>query len=205
MKYLKPDLIPTKRNLLITKKNLVMANKGHELLDKKYKVLLREFLVVKKESIQLQNQLQPIMVQGIKLLIFVQMEMGEKNLVKISNQIPFDTLEITYKNTMGASIPNIIITHNTNNIIGYNLNESTATLDEAFLVWKDIKNLIQKLVEIEITVEQINKTLKKARKRAAALKNITIPAYEKRIKYIAEQLEERERDEIARVSVARGM
>ena len=205
MNYLNPDLIPTKRNFLITKKNLVMAEKGHELLDKKYKVLLREFLVIKNESIQLRNQLQQTMAQGIKLLTFAQMEIGEKNLVKISKQIPFDTLQITYKNTMGASIPNIIITHNINNIIGYNLNEGTATLDEAFLVWNDIKNLIQKLVEIETTAEQINKILKKARKRAAALKNITIPAYEKRIKYIAEQLEERERDEIARVRVARDM
>jgi len=84
----------------------------------------------------------------------------------------------------------------------YSLYESTASLDEAFFAWKNVKHLLIRLAEAETTIQRINTQLQKAKKRATALKNITIPKYEAHVKYITNQLEERERDELARVKMA---
>jgi len=191
-----PELLPTKRNLLTAKRNLVLANHGHDLLDKKQKVLMRELISIKNSASQLRVQLDNALKKAIML--------GDKRLKKISGKIPLDTsLKITYRNVMGALIPKIEGKLKDYVSPPYALGESTCSIDEAFFAWVDVKFLIQKLAEAETSTRNIKSQLQKARRRAAALKNITIPAYEARIKYISEQLEECERDELARVKIAR--
>jgi len=195
-----PELLPTKRNLMLAKRNLTFANQGHDLLDKKYKVLLRELTTLKSTTNQLKRQFGDALQNAKKLLAVVQIEVGDKSLKKISGLQPPDTsLHITYRSIMGAVIPKIESDTKKHIAPPYNLCDSTASLDEAFFAWQKVKFLLVKLIEAETATRRITIQLQKAKKRAAALKNITIPLYESRIKHISDRLEERERDELVRV------
>jgi len=198
-----PEFLPTKHNLLATKKNLLLAKQGHDLLDKKQKVLMRELNKIKKSVNQLQMKLEFALEKAIKMLCVAKAGMGGHAIKKLCNKItPDKDLLISNKIIMGVLIPKVSAKNHTPP--PYALWESTASIDEAFLAWQKVKFLMQKLAEVETGTRNLSTQLKKTQKRAAALKNIIIPIQEKRIKYISEQLEERERDDLARVRVARG-
>ena len=57
------------------------------------------------------------------------------------------------------------------------------------------------LAEVENSVYRLANTIRKTQKRANALKNISIPRFEKTIKFISESLEEKEREEFSRQKV----
>ena len=195
-----PEQFPTKRNLMTAKRNLTLANQGHNLLDKKYKVLLRELAAVKFLANQLKRQLDDALQNATALLTVAKTEVGDRTLKKISDAQHLDTsLQITYRNIMGAMIPKMEGGTKKHTAPPYSLSESTASLDEALFAWQSVKVLLVKRIEAETAMQRITVQLQKAKKRAAALKNITIPLYESRIKYISNQLEERERDELVRI------
>ena len=195
-----PELLPTKRNLILAKRNLALAIQGHDLLDKKHKVLLRELSAVKSSVTQLKCQFDKALQNAKTILSVAQMEVGDRRLKKIIKSQPIDTsLQISYRSVMGAVIPQMEYDAKKHAAPPYSLYDSTASFDEAFFAWQSVKFLLIKLIEAEITTQRITTQLKKAKKRASALKNITIPGYETRIKYISNQLEEKERDELARI------
>jgi len=194
------ELFPTKRNLTLAKRNLAFANQGHDLLDKKYKVLLRELSVIKSSASQFKCQFEKALQSAKTLLVTAQTEVGDKALKKITESQPIDiSVRISYRNVMGATIPKIECDAKKHTIPPYSLCDSTASLDEAFFAWQHVKFLLVKLIETETAAQRIHMQLQKAKKRAAALENIIIPAYQLQIKYISAQLEERERDELTRI------
>lgn len=198
-----PNLLPTKRNLNIIRRNLSIATQGHNLLDKKHKVILRELVFTKITWKELQNRFYDVLQNAKNMLDTAKSEVGDKLQKKIIESQPLDTsLQITYRSIMGVVIAKVNINKKKYTSPPYTLGESTVSLDEALFAWQNVKILLVKLAEAETAINHINLQLQKARKRAAALKNITIPAYESQIKYISNQLEERERDELARVKAA---
>ena len=57
------------------------------------------------------------------------------------------------------------------------------------------------LAEIENSIYRLAQAIKKAQKRANALKNIVIPGFDETIRVITEALEEKEREEFVRLKV----
>ena len=87
--------------------------------------------------------------------------------------------------------------------IPYSLSETTVSFDEAVHAWKTARELIITHAVLENTIFRLDLHIRKTQKRASALENITIPMYIARIKYIQERLEERERDELARLKLVK--
>lgn len=83
-----------------------------------------------------------------------------------------------------------------------NLEEGTTATDEAYLSMQEVQLIFESTSRAEAKVKQLTKEMQKAQKRALALKNITIPTLKTRIKYIRDQLEEKDRDELVRVKQA---
>ncbi|MCL2285061.1 MAG: V-type ATP synthase subunit D [Firmicutes bacterium] len=171
------DLLPTKRNLLLLKRNLKLVKQGHDLLEKKHKILLLEQNAAKRKAAQIKHELTDALTNAKQLLVIARAEVGDKPVNKICGLQPQDTNELP----------------------PYSLWESTVSLDEAFFAWQKVKILKVKHGDAELAVQRISVQLKKTAKRAAALKSIQIPFYESRAKYISNQLEEQERDELARI------
>ena len=76
-----------------------------------------------------------------------------------------------------------------------------SSLDEAYIKFLKVKDLIRKQAEIENSVYRLATSIKKTQKRANALSDIIIPMYQGNIKFIAESLEEKEREEFVRLKV----
>jgi len=197
----KMEIVPTKKNLQTAKHKLYLAAQGYDMLDRKHKTLLQELVLIEDTTKQIKNQLISRLKMSKYLLNHTMLEIKAEKLKKIAKKIPIETsFIITFRNVMGITVPKV--EEIAKKKPPYNLYEGSISLDEAFLAWQEVKMLLLKLAELQTVTKCIEAGMKKARKRASALKNITIPKYETQIKYISNQLGERERDELARVKLA---
>jgi len=198
------NAFPTKRNLLNARHSLALARRGYDLLDKKRLVLMLELSAYKKSGKLLREDLHTAMKDARHILALAQMENITERIKSLCQFVPYDiSISINSASMMGVSIPKIEITGKKPAILPYDIGKSTEALDKALKAWNETKLIILKLAEVDTAIYRINCHMLQAQRRASALKNITIPACEARIKYISEQLEERERDEMARVKMAK--
>jgi len=195
---------PTKKNLLLAIQRLALARKGYYLLDKKRQVLLMELRAIKGQADEASINLQEVLSSAHKALSTAEKEMGKERVHGIIKGLPKEwDVEIDFHSIMGGEIT-MIKEQKTEGRkkIPYKLDNTTISLDEAVLAWKKARELIISWAAIENSIYRLNIHIRKTQKRANALGNITIPKYEARIKYISERLEERERDELARLKLA---
>ena len=201
---------PIKRNLFLTKQRLALARKGYDLLDKKLHVLMNELRVIQIQANGVWEELKEVLDNAHKRLHDAHMEMGIKRISQIaecSNSPVSDDFtdgygEMCFRSIMGVELPQVN-REEAFSPIKYTLHNTTASLDEATLAWKEARKLIISWAVIENTMYRLRLHIRKTQKRANALGNITIPKYEARVKYIGERLEERERDELARMKLAK--
>ena len=192
---------PTKRNLLLARQRLALARKGYDLLDKKRQVLAKELAAIQVQAQQIQQGLHKALGRAQDALDIAFMDMGRERVERVCHSTPKSaTVEILFRSIMGVEVP-LVNSKNATDLIYYKLSDTTMSLDETILAWREARAIIIAWSAIENTIHQLNLHIKKTQKRANALGNITIPKYEARIKYIQEQLEERERDELARLKL----
>src|SRR5699024_9301657 len=83
----------------------------------------------------------------------------------------------------------------------YGMEHTNSKLDYAYQCFHEVKKLTVTLVEVENGVYRLANAIRKSQKRANALKNIVIPGFEHDIKFITEDMEEKERKELTRQKV----
>jgi len=207
---------PTKRNLLLARERLALARKGYDLLDKKRQVLVNELRTVLEQAKQASDALREALDKAYKNLHIAVKEIGMRRLSHVSAahgvlQAQQNLLIETgaksdgngklFRSIMGVELPMFDddIFHPT----FCELHKSTVSLDKAVLAWTEARKFIISWAAIENTMYRLQLHIKKTQKRANALGNITIPKYEARVKYIRERLEERERDDLARLKLVK--
>ena len=189
------------KNLQAVKYKLYLATGGYNLLDRKHKALFRELVSIKNTTKQIKKQLVLSLKSSKNLVNRAKSEINENKWKRICQKSSISTgIVITFCKIMNVQVPKIAVT--VKKMPPYSIYESTVSLDEAFFAWQEVKILLQKLAEAQAATKRIKAVMKKAQKRAAALKNITIPNCKAEIKYISGLMEERERDELARVRLA---
>ena len=78
---------------------------------------------------------------------------------------------------------------------------ANSKLDYAYLCFHRVKVMTVTLVEVENSVYRLANAIRKAQKRANALRYIVSPGFEHDIKFISDALEEKEREEFSRQKV----
>jgi V/A-type H+-transporting ATPase subunit D len=116
----------------------------------------------------------------------------------IAKAIPIDDhLEITYRSVMGVEIPKVL--YDKEKIqLRYGISNTNTKFDYAYKSFLKVRDLILVLAEVDNALYRLADAIRKSRKRANALKNIVIPDYKNKIKYISDTLEEKEREEFTR-------
>ena len=99
---------------------------------------------------------------------------------------------------MGVPLPRID-THGAPPTLTYSLADTTAFLDEASQAFKEVLAEIPLLASLEVSVRRIARELKKTQRRVNALERIFIPNFEDTIRFIQDNLEEQDREEIFRM------
>jgi len=167
-----------KANLLAAKKNLALAKKGHDLLEVKQNALIQEVRRGEKTVSEIKAKLMKVKKVAERAFTIAAMEIGRETAERVVNE------------TGASPLP-------------YRLEDTTAAVDKAFFARREVIALEDELTKAETALTRQKERLRRTKKRVSALRNISIPNYEKRVKYVTGQIEEHERDEMVRQKAAR--
>ena len=192
-------VLPTKGNLIATKHSLELATTGYELMDRKRNILTREMMGLISKAEALQSRIDSTFTEAYDALMLANITLGKT--IHIAESVPVDgSVELRYRSVMGVEIPTVLA-DTAPPALTYGASVTNSALDDAYLKFHKVKELARELAELENTIFRLAFTIKKTQKRANALKNIVIPGYNETISLITEALEEKEREEFARLKV----
>jgi V/A-type H+-transporting ATPase subunit D len=194
-------MVPTKGNLIIARNTLKLCRTGFELLDEKRNILVRELIALMDTAKELQNKMSNTFDEAYLALQRANIEMGIDEVEKISHAVEIeDRIEVKYRSVMGVEIPIVIMPENEMKPV-YGFKNTSIALDIARHKFNLVKSMTKTLAQVENSIYRLADSIKKAQKRANALKNIMIPKYEQETKLIQNFLEEKEREEFSRLKV----
>lgn len=190
---------PTKGNLMKIKKSLELAKVGYDLLDRKRNILIRETMGLIDSAADIRSRIAESYRIAYQALEEANMSMGIVD--EFAAFVPVENgLTISSRSVMGVEIPTVSLDPvPTDNYFGFR--RTTAKLDEAYRRFNEVKQLTAELAQTENSVYRLATGIKKAQKRANALKNIIIPRFEEQVKTITSALDEKDREEFSRLKV----
>lgn len=194
---------PTKGNLTATKHSRELAETGYELMDRKRNILIRELMTLMEEAEQLQSQIDGTFAQAYGALRLAEISMGGSAQTGADGMPIDDSVTLRFRSVMGVELPSVTADDPVLDGPPYGLAFTTADLDFAYFRFAEVKRLIAKMAQTENSIYRLAYSVKKAQKRANALKNIVIPDLDSEIARISEELEERDREEFARLKVVK--
>lgn len=191
------EMLPTKANLIAAKQSLALATTAYELLERKRNILIQELVALIDEAEKLQAQIDDVFSRAYAALQTANISMGQT--IHVAEAISIDdSVEIRSRSIMGVEIPTVVHSGNPPQL-EYSLTQTNSALDNAVLEFNRVKELTRELAELENTIYRLADAVKKAPKRANALKNVVIPRYKATILSITTALEEKEREEFSRL------
>ncbi len=193
---------PTKGNLILAKNSLALATQGYGLMDKKRNILLRELMGLIEKAKSIQSEIDTTFQTAYKALQKANIELGIRFVEEIADSIPVETsVKIKVRSIMGTEIPLVEYDTAAPEKPLYSFYSTSDSLDEACRAFQKVKELTLELSMVETSAYRLADSIKKTQKRANALKNITIPAYQTLVKNISDALEEKDREEFTRLKV----
>lgn len=192
-------IFPTKGNLINTKKSLSLARLGFDLMDRKRNILIREMMSLIDKAKSIRGEIENTFASAYQSLQLANITLGLVD--NIADGIVVETgITVTYRSVMGVEIPKVTLDTSLINR-PYGFLGTNSQLDDAFYKFLKAKEISVVLAEIENSVYRLANEIKKTQRRANALKNIIIPQFEHTVKYIADALEEKEREDFSRLKV----
>ncbi len=196
-------MVPTKGNLIIAKNTLKLSRTGYELLDKKRNILIREMMDLIDAAKAIQDEIAETFAAAYDALQRANIELGITNVQRIGYAAPIENgITIKLRSVMGVTIP-IVELSESEPVPVYGFANTSSTLDEAYIKFRDVKLLTRRLAQIENSGYRLADSIKKTQKRANALKNIMIPRYEEETKNIQNALEEKDIEEFSRLKAVK--
>lgn len=195
------QVFPTKANLMNTKKSLDLAKLGYELMDRKRNILVREMMLLIDEAAEIQKKVSVNYERAYAALRKAYITLG--NCRDYAENVPVDnSLIVDCRSVMGVELP-VVRIEEKEAYASYGLQNTNSMLDEAYLRFKEVKQLTARLAETENCVYRLADAINKTQKRANALDNILIPQFEQTVKFISDALEEKEREDFSRLKVTK--
>ena len=192
-------VFPTKGNLIASKKSLALAQLGFDLLDRKRNILIREIMLLSDEAKRLQGSIDEAYKDAYDALRNANISLGV--ITRYAKCVPVDDgITLSTRSVMGTELVNCELEKKPRKL-WYGLSQTDSKLDEAYIRFKYVKELTIKLAETENNIYRLSVGIRKAGRRANALKNIMIPKYEEQVRFISAALEEKEREEFSRMKV----
>ncbi|HBL83679.1 MAG: hypothetical protein A2Y17_08935 [Clostridiales bacterium GWF2_38_85] len=188
-------VIPTKGNLIALKKQLSLAKLGYELLDRKRNIMLREMIALAGVAAKVQEKSNTAFEEAYNALREANFTAGQNNIKDIANILPLrEGIMIRTRSVMGVEIPELIESDFEKDPI-YGMLRSDSYIDRVYLKFNNARKYAAQQAAIENSVYRLAYAIKQAQKRANALKNIIIPMLSEQVLYIADYLEEKEREQ----------
>ena len=221
------NLLPTKGNLIAAKRSRMLARTGYELMDRKRNILIRELMGMMDTAKELQGQIDAVFTEAYTALQAANIRLGICDRIAEAVDVD-DSLTLRYRSVMGVELPRIpgqsppprpeygmgdtcseldecylkfYRVKELTRRLGYAFLSTSPALDEARMHFEKVKELTVKLSMVENSAYRLASSIRKTQKRANALQNIVIPGLDGTIRFITDALEEKEREEFARLKV----
>jgi len=190
----KLDVPPTRSQWIELRKNLVFAQEGYELLDQKRTVLTMELLGRLDAVRRTERDLDPLLARAFAALRDTTLDLGSAALERHGRSVVGrPEIKVSARPVMGLLVPVLEITGH-KPVPQFGVLDTPARLDDAVKLFEEALVLVARLAELQNLVIRLARELRKTQRRVNALEKIFIPAYRETITYIADSLEERERE-----------
>jgi len=184
--------------------SLKLAKKGHDLLEQKRTILLMELTGRIREARTLQADLERVFSEAYFSLQMAGLSLGIDNVEELAYSVPeADDFTIRLHSVMGVEIPKVDPVEK-GPVPCYSFLGTSGVLDAAYSHAREVLSLIARLAEVETSVYRLAVQIRKTFRRVNALEKVVIPSNKKVLAWIANVLEENDREDFIRMKTARG-
>ncbi len=194
------NVTATKIELLKYKRSSQVASMVQKILDDKRKVLLKNIEEMIIEATKARGGIWEPLQDVYKSVNEAYLSLGTSTVESVAESAPaVMQVDVTVKRVVDVKIPALNVTEKDTTSMPYGLADTNSAIDRAAKQIKEALPKICKAAEYENAIFSLAKALEKTQKLLNALENVIIPQYQQRIKFILATLEEREREEFAKL------
>lgn len=194
------NVAATKIELLKYKRSSQVATMVQKILDDKRKVLLKNIEEMIEEASKARGGIWDPLQDIYKSVSEAYLLLGTSNVDAVAQMTPaVMEVDVDVRRVVDVKVPTLNVTEKDTKSMPYGFADTNSSIDRAAKQIKLLLPQICKAAEYENSIFSLAKALEKTQKLLNALENIIIPQYEQRIKFILATLEEREREEFAKL------
>ncbi len=194
------NVAATKIELLKYKRSKQVASMVQKILDDKRKVLLKNIEEMIEEASKARGGIWDPLQDIYKSVNEAYLSLGTSTVDSVAQSTPaVMEVEVSVKRVVDVKIPALTVKEKDTKSMPYGFADTNSSIDRAAKQIKILLPKICKAAEYENSIFSLAKALEKTQKLLNALENVIIPQYQLRIKFILATLEEREREEFARL------
>lgn len=198
---------PTRMELRKLKTRLKTAVRGHKLLKDKADETVRQFMILVKENHKLRLEVEKELQHTLKGFL-LSSAVDSSEIIEEAVAMPGTkvSLQTTFKNVMGVSVPEISIKESEDKeLYPYSFASVSSELDTSIASLSNLLVKLVRLAQIEKTCNMLADEIEKNRRRVNALEYVLIPEIQETIKYITMKLDENERANTIRLMKVKSM
>tara|TARA_Y100000590_G_scaffold94430_1_gene107006 strand:+ start:948 stop:1580 length:633 start_codon:yes stop_codon:yes gene_type:complete len=194
------NVTATKIELFKYKRSSQVASMVQKILDDKRKVLLKNIEEMITEAQKTRGGIWEPLQDIYQSVNESYLSLGVSTVDSVAQSTP-GVMEVDsdVKRVVDVTIPVLSVTEKDTKSIPYGFADTNASIDRGAKLIKDLLPKICKAAEFENSIFSLAKALEKTQKLLNALENVIIPQYNQRVRFILATLEEREREEFARL------
>ena len=190
----------TKIELLKYKKSTQVATMVQKILDDKRKVLLRNIEEMIEKASKTRGGIWEPLQDIYKSVNEAYLSLGTGTVDSVAESTPaVMQVDVHVRRVVDVKIPALTVTEKDTKSMPYGFADTNSSIDRAAKQIKELLPQITKAAEYENSIFSLAKALEKTQKLLNALENVIIPQYQQNIRFIAQALEEKEREEFAKL------
>ena len=190
----------TKIELLKFKKSTQVATMVQKILDDKRKVLLKNIEEMIEKASKTRGGIWDPLQDIYKAVNEAYLSLGTGTVDSVAESTPaVMQVDVHVRRVVDVKIPALTVTEKDTKSMPYGFADTNSSIDRAAKQIKELLPQITKAAEYENSIFSLAKALEKTQKLLNALENVIIPRYQHNIRFIAQALEEKEREEFAKL------
>ena len=196
---------PTKSNLIRLRDELSFAREGKNLLTQKREVLVAELLRLHDDARKAREELDELLLRAYRIFAEAAMLEGFDALGRLSlGAAPRPPVKVHERSVMGVVLPILEAPPSRPWRPSSGLAGASVAADRASEAFQEVAEKLYEVAEIETAIYRLAMETRKTLRRERALENLFIPQYAATVKFIQENLEEREREGFYQMKLLKG-
>ena len=194
------NVAATKIELLKYKRSARVATMVQKILDDKRKVLLKNIEEMIEKASRARGGIWDPLDDISKSVDEAYLSLGTVTVDSVAESTPpVMEVDVDIRRIVDVRIPTLHITERDTKSMPYGFANTNSSVDRASKQIKELLPRICQAAEYENSIFSLAKALEKTQKLLNALENVIIPQYHSRMRFILATLEEKEREEFAKL------